>query len=150
MIMMSLYATGEIPFRDVYITGLIRDENNDKMSKSKGNIIDPLDLIDGIALPDLVEKRTYGMMQPELAQKIRQATQKTFPQGITAHGTDALRLTFCALASTGRDVRFDFNQQGYRNFCNKHGMLRALFWAKLTINLRLLTSNLLHFTHLWL
>ena len=152
MIMMSLYATGEIPFRDVYITGLIRDENNDKMSKSKGNIIDPLDLIDGIALPDLVEKRTYGMMQPELAQKIRQATQKTFPQGITAHGTDALRLTFCALASTGRDVRFDFNRLGgYRNFCNKLWNASRFILGQIDHKPAPLDEqSSLHFTHLWL
>ena len=152
MIMMSLYATGEIPFRDVYITGLIRDENNDKMSKSKGNIIDPLDLIDGIALPDLVAKRTYGMMQPELAQKIRQATEKAFPQGISSYGTDALRLTFCALASTGRDVRFDFNRlSGYRNFCNKLWNAARFILGQITDKPTPLNENSsLHFTHIWL
>ena len=120
MIMMSLYCTGQIPFAKVCIHGLIRDEHNDKMSKSKGNVIDPLDLIDGIALDDLIAKRTHGMMQPARKNTVIQNTKKAFPNGIEAHGTDALRFTFCALATTGRDVRFDMQRlDGYRNFCNK-------------------------------
>ena len=120
MIMMSLYCTGKIPFSKVCIHGLIRDEHNEKMSKSKGNVIDPLDLIDGISLDDLLTKRTHGMMQPAHKNKVIQNTKKAFPSGIEAHGTDALRLTYCALATTGRDIRFDMQRlDGYRNFCNK-------------------------------
>ena len=120
MAMMTLKFMDEVPFRTVYVTGLIRDEHGQKMSKSKGNVIDPIDLIDGIGVEELVAKRTAGMMQPQLAQKIASATRKEYPQGIAAHGTDALRFTLCALASTGRDIKFDMGRlDGYRNFCNK-------------------------------
>ena len=120
MIMLSTHLMGEIPFKTVYVHGLVRDSQGHKMSKSKGNVLDPLDIVDGIDLETLVAKRTSGMMQPKLAEKIAKQTRAEFPDGIASYGTDALRFTFCSLASTGRDIKFDMGRvEGYRNFCNK-------------------------------
>ena len=120
MMMMSLEFTDRIPFKDVYVTGLIRDENGQKMSKSKGNVIDPLDLIYGISQDDLVKKRTANLMQEGIAEKIERKTRNQFPKGIESYGTDALRMTFFSLATHTKDISFEMGRlKGYRNFCTK-------------------------------
>ena len=120
MIMMGKKFVGEVPFKEIYVHGLVRDSSGNKMSKSKGNIIDPIDLIDGINLEDLIEKRASDLMQPDMAKKIESNTKKDYPNGINSYGTDALRFTFAALASNGRDINFDLKRvEGYKNFCNK-------------------------------
>jgi valyl-tRNA synthetase len=150
MIMFSLYFTGKVPFKDIYIHGLIQDHQGMKMSKSKGNVIDPIDLIDGISLEDLLKKRTQGLMQPEKAASIAAATQRDFPQGLSSYGADALRLTFCQQASPGRFIRFDTQRmQASHNFCNKLWNMMRFTLLQLD-EYQAYQGNIIHPIHHWI